>query len=178
MKIVDVKIDDVKPYENNPRKNDNAVSSVAESIRQFGFLQPLVLDPDNTIVVGHTRYKAARELGLETVPAVYADDLSESQIKAYRLLDNRLNEIAVWDIPSLRVELDDLPDFDFSDFGISFDLNDQDIDISDLFDQDTASDESKEKTFEILVYCGDKEEQDRIFKALREEGINAIKKQK
>lgn len=176
MKVIDVKIEDVKPYENNPRKNDSAVGAVAESIKQFGFLQPLVLDKENVITVGHTRYKAAQLLGLKKVPAVYADELSEDQIKAYRLLDNRLNEIAVWDIPSLKVELEDLPEFDFSDFGVTFDLNDQDVDISDLFDQDVEVEEKKEKTYEILIYCDDKEEQERILKTLREDGLKAVKK--
>ena len=176
MEVVDVRIEDVKPYENNPRKNDNAVGAVAESIKQFGFLQPLVLDKDNVITVGHTRFKAAQMLGLETVPVVYADELSEDQIKAYRLLDNRLNEIAVWDIPSLKVELENLPEFDFSDFGVTFNLNDQDLDISDLFDDTEIIEEKKEKTFEILVYCEDKDEQNNILKNLREQGLKAVKK--
>ena len=106
MQVEEIEIGKVKPYEKNPRKNDGAVNDVAESIKQFGFQQPLVIDKNGVIVVGHTRYKAAKKLGLKTVPCVRADELTEEQVKAYRILDNKLNELASWDFEALQADLD------------------------------------------------------------------------
>ncbi len=106
MQIEELEIGKIKPYEKNPRKNDGAVDGVAESIKQFGFKQPIVVDKDCVIVAGHTRYKAAKKLGMKTVPCVRADDLTEEQVKAYRILDNKLNELASWDFEALQAELD------------------------------------------------------------------------
>lgn len=117
MQIIDNKIGEIKPYEKNPRKNDNAVDAVASSISQFGFKNPIVIDGNNVIICGHTRYKAAQKLGLDVVPCVVADDLTEEQIKAYRLADNKVAELAEWDIDLLGEELDDIFDIDMSDFG-------------------------------------------------------------
>lgn len=123
MQIVEKKIADVKPYEKNPRKNDGAVDAVANSISQFGFKVPVVIDSNNVIVCGHTRYKAAKKLGLKTVPCVVADDLTDEQIKAYRLADNKVGELAEWDIDLLGEELDGIFNIDMSDFG--FDLTEE-----------------------------------------------------
>lgn len=120
MQIVEKGIKDIKPYEKNPRKNDSAVDAVANSISQFGFKVPVVIDKDNIIVCGHTRYKAAKKLGLKAVPCVVADDLTEEQIKAYRLADNKVGELAEWDIDLLGEELDGIFDIDMSDFGFDF----------------------------------------------------------
>lgn len=117
MKTLDIAINDVVPYENNPRHNDNAVDAVARSIEEFGFQQPLVLDKDKVIVVGHTRFKAAQKLGLKTVPCVIADNLTEEQVKAYRLADNKVGELATWDHDALNIELGDILEIDMSDFG-------------------------------------------------------------
>lgn len=117
MVIEDIPISAVKPYEKNPRKNDKAVDGVAESIKQFGFKQPIVIDKNGVIVAGHTRYKAAIKLGLDTVPCVRADDLTQKQIKAYRILDNKLNELASWDFETLGEELETF-DFDFEPFDV------------------------------------------------------------
>lgn len=117
MNIIELKLADIKPYEKNPRKNDEAVKYVAESIRQFGFKVPIVIDGNNVIVCGHTRYKAGKKLGLETVPCVVADDLTEEQIKAYRLADNKVAEQAEWDFDLLGDELADIFDIDMSYFG-------------------------------------------------------------
>ena len=106
MIIEDIPISAVKPYEKNPRKNDKAVDGVAESIKQ-----PIVIDKNGVIVAGHTRYKAALKLGFDTVPCVRADDLTQKQIKAYRILDNKLNELASWDFEMLGEELET---FEFS----------------------------------------------------------------
>lgn len=116
MKIVNKKIDDLRPYENNPRFNDDAVEYVANSIRDFGFKVPIVIDKDNVIVAGHTRYKASLELGLEEVPCIVADDLNEEQIKAFRLVDNKVGEKAGWDFELLDEELSDL-DLNLEDYG-------------------------------------------------------------
>ena len=114
MQYEELPINEIKPYEKNPRKNDRAVDGVAESIKQFGFKQPLVIDKKNVIVAGHTRYKAAKKLGLEKVPVVRADDLTAKQVKAYRILDNKLSEQSYWDFDLLGAELEDF-DFDFDD---------------------------------------------------------------
>ena len=123
MDVIEKKLKDIKPYEKNPRKNDSAVDAVANSIREFGFKVPVVVDKDGVIVCGHTRYKAAKKLGLEKVPCVVADDLTEEQIKAYRLADNKVSELAEWDIDLLGEELDGIFDIDMSDFG--FDLSEE-----------------------------------------------------
>lgn len=93
MKIEQININSIKPYYKNPRRNDRAVDKVAESIREFGFNQPIVVDKDNTIVVGHTRYKAAQKLKLDTVPVLVAT-ASKDKLQAYRIADNKLNELA------------------------------------------------------------------------------------
>lgn len=117
MKIYDLKLDEVKPYEKNPRKNDAAVDKVAESIKQFGFKVPLVIDKNNVIVTGHTRYKAAVKLKLDTMPCIMADDLTDEQIKAYRLADNKVAEFSDWDMDLLTQELDDILEIEMTDFG-------------------------------------------------------------
>ena len=96
----------VKPYDRNPRRNDNAVDAVAASIREFGFRQPIVVDRDGVIIVGHTRLKAAKKLGMKEVPVLVADDLTEEQVKAYRLADNKAGELAGWDFAELEEELE------------------------------------------------------------------------
>lgn len=121
MKIIQMKLKDMKPYDKNPRKNDNAVDMVANSIREFGFKVPIIVDRNNTIVAGHTRYKAAKKLGLKEVPVIIADDLTDEQIKAFRLADNKVSEIATWDYELLEHELQFIQDLDMQDFGfISF----------------------------------------------------------
>lgn len=139
MKIVNKKIDDLIPYENNPRNNDDAVEFVANSIKEFGFKVPIIIDKNNVIVAGHTRYKASQKLGLETVPCVVADDLTEEQIKAFRLADNKTAEIATWDYDLLEKELADLVDFDMSDFG--FDIFEEDTTIEDVNEDNYNADE-------------------------------------
>lgn len=112
MKIKEVKISSLVPYENNPRNNDGAVEYVANSIKQFGFKVPIVIDKDNVIVSGHTRFRAAQELGLETVPVIVADDLTPEQVKAFRLADNKTAEKASWDYTKLGKEIEELLEVD------------------------------------------------------------------
>ena len=116
MQIITKKIDEVIPYENNPRKNDEAVEYVAKSIKEFGFKVPIIIDKNNIIVTGHTRLKAAKKLGLKEVPCIMADDLTEEQIKAFRLADNKVGEIATWDFDLLNLELDDITGINMEDF--------------------------------------------------------------
>ena len=134
MQIVEKEIKDIKPYEKNPRKNDSAVDAVANSISEFGFRVPVVIDKDNVIVCGHTRYKAAKKLGLDKVPCVIADDLTEEQIKAYRLADNKVSELAEWDIDLLGEELDGIFDIDMSDFG--FDLSEDEEEEAEVIEDE------------------------------------------
>ena len=116
MEIIEKRLSELTPYKNNPRKNDQAVDAVAASIKAFGFKVPIVIDRDGVIVCGHTRAKAAKKLKLESVPCVVADDLTEEEIKAFRLADNKVGELAEWDLPALDLELADL-DFDMGEFG-------------------------------------------------------------
>ncbi len=121
MQILQIAINELKAYENNPRDNDGAVAAVAESIEQFGFRVPLVIDKNNVIICGHTRKKAAERLGLASVPCVIADDLTPEQIKAYRLADNKTAELAEWDFAALEKELEELTAFDVDMVAFGFD---------------------------------------------------------
>ena len=119
MNILELNVDELIPYENNPRKNDEAVEKVALSISAFGFKVPIVIDKNNVIVTGHTRLKAAKKLGITTVPCIMADDLTEEQIKAFRLADNKVSEFSEWDEEKLMKELDEL-EMDMSLYGFVF----------------------------------------------------------
>lgn len=116
-KIVYKNINEIVPYENNPRKNDKSVDYVANSIKEFNFQNPIIIDSKGVIVAGHTRYKAAVKLKMDTVPCIVADDLTEEQIKAFRLADNKVGESSQWDMDLLVNELDGIFDLDMSDFG-------------------------------------------------------------
>ncbi|MBQ0165373.1 MAG: DUF4417 domain-containing protein [Bacteroidales bacterium] len=120
MKIKELPLSSLIPYTNNPRLNDEAVDAVANSIREFGFKVPIVIDKDRVIVTGHTRAKAAESLGMDTVPCIVADDLTPEQIKAYRLADNKVAELAAWDFSKLEEELADL-EIDMEAFGFELD---------------------------------------------------------
>ena len=120
MNIINMKISELKEYENNPRLiNDEAVDKVAASIKEFGFKVPIIVDEENVIVAGHTRKLAAQSIGMDEVPVVIADDLTEEQIKAFRLADNKVSEFSDWDIGMLEEEINDLigDDFDMEQFG-------------------------------------------------------------
>ena len=157
LKIEYMALDKLKPYEKNPRKNDNAIDAVASSISQFGFKNPIVIDKDNVIVCGHTRYKAAKKLKLDTVPCVIADDLTDEQIKAYRLADNKVSELAEWDIDLLGEELDGIFDIDMRDFG--FDLSEEE----DKKEQEVDTYEEKMKEFNERMASGDLSDDDEEY---------------
>ena len=117
MRIVYKQLDELREYDNNPRNNDGAVAAVAASIEKFGWKQPIVVDAAGVIVAGHTRAKAAAKLGLHAVPCVIADDLTEDEIRAYRLADNKTAELAGWDFDKLDAELEQLAEMDMEAFG-------------------------------------------------------------
>jgi DNA modification methylase len=121
MKIELRPIDQIKPYPGNPRQNDEAVDAVAASLKEFGFRQPIVVDAEGVIIVGHTRYKAALKLGLKQVPVHVATDLTPAQVKAYRIADNATNEIAEWNYELLPIELSALQEMNFDIGTLGFD---------------------------------------------------------
>lgn len=123
---------ELTPYERNPRHNDDAVQYVAASIKEFGFKVPIVIDKDNVIVCGHTRYKAAQQLKLKKVPCIIADDLTDEQIKAYRLADNKVSEKSFWDYTLVDEEIEAITGIDMADFGFEF------------FDEEEEDEEPKE----------------------------------
>lgn len=122
IKIVYKPLDGLTYYDNNPRRNEKAVKAVKKSIKEFGFLNPIIVDGEGTIICGHTRFLAAQELYMEQVPVIVADDLTEEQVRAFRLADNKVGEIATWDKDKLHDELLELKDiFDMTAFGFKKD---------------------------------------------------------
>lgn len=161
MDIINIALKDLKPYENNPRKNDDAVKYVAESIKEFGFKVPIVIDKNNVIVAGHTRYKAAKKLKMSEVPCIIADDLTDEQIKAFRLADNKVAEKSEWDFDLLNTELDDIIDLDMELFGFEDALQDDAEEaVEDEFEVELPA-EPKSKLGDIYqlgnnrLMCGD-----------------------
>ena len=120
LEIIYKNIKDLKPYSKNARKNDKAVKYVAKSIEEFGFKVPVIIDKNGVIVCGHTRYKASKKLGYNEIPCIIADDLTEEQIKAFRLADNKVSEKADWDFDLLSDEINDIIDINMEDFGFEF----------------------------------------------------------
>jgi hypothetical protein len=161
--IVYVSMDEITPYENNPRMNDGAVESVAKSISEFGFKVPIVLDKDYVIVCGHTRYKAAKQLGLTEVPCVIAADLTPKQVKAFRLADNRVSDNSIWDNKKLLEELDDLDDI-FTGFELS-DVFDNTLDEK---DNSALDDNEYGVTYEV-VFRSENEEKIKRIQSMREQ---------
>lgn len=166
MEIINKNLTEIIPYENNPRKNEDAVKYVAESIKQFGFKVPIVIDKDNIIVAGHTRYKAAKKLRLDVVPCIIADDLNEEQIKAFRLADNKTSEKSEWDFELLNDELSEILDIDMSTLGfdIELDMKEQETEIS------TSSDFNYKEQYGVIVMCKNELEQEEIYNRLTTEG--------
>ena len=153
MKVVEKDIESIREYEHNPRKNEEAVDKVAASIREFGFKVPVVVDADGVIVAGHTRIKAARKLGIDKIPCIVADDLTEEQIKAFRLADNKVGEFAEWDFELLDDELQDINDIDMSEFG----FDDSDVEeIEDSEEDDEFEDIEKLERHYGVPYQGNK----------------------
>lgn len=158
MNIVYKKVKDLIPYENNPRNNDDAVDAVANSIREFGFKVPIVVDQDNVIVAGHTRYKACKKLGISEVPCIVAEDLTDEQIKAFRIADNKVGELATWDMPKLQLEQMEIKDIDLEQFG--FDIEPLEVEPEKKKENKNYLEQMELKTFEhhdYLVFLFDNE---------------------
>ena len=187
MNIVYKKVKDLIPYENNPRNNDEAVDYVAKSIKEFGFKVPCVVSSDGVLITGQTRLKAWKKLGIDEVPCIVADDLTEDQIKAFRLADNKVGEIATWDLDKLSIELDGLQDIDMSDFG--FDIGDDAVrteggstdsesggenedDSAGTREGDFGTDFSYMNQYAVTVICEDEADQQKVYEKLLSEGYN------
>ena len=169
MNVQEISVSELIPYENNPRNNLGAVDAVAESIRNFGFKVPIVIDSENVIVCGHTRLMAAKKLGLDKVPCIVADDLTEEQIKAFRLADNKTAELAEWDFSKLEAELAELADIDMSQFGFEalveeIKKGEEESDIS------TESNFNYKEQYGVIVMCKDEQEQEVIYNDLTAQG--------
>lgn len=163
MEIVYKKVNDLIPYENNPRINDEAIEYVKNSIKEFGFKVPVVIDKDNVIIAGHTRIKASKELGIKDIPCIIADDLTEEQVKAFRLADNKVSEKSMWDYTKLDEELDNILDIDMSMFDFNINTDDVEIERIDL------SNKEFEK-YEIIITCQNEIELEEKYNKLMKEG--------
>jgi len=172
LKIVYKDINELQMYFNNPRINSDAVQYVANSIQQFGFKNPIIIDKDNVIVCGHTRYKAARRLKMAKVPCIMADDLDEDQIRAFRLADNKVAEMSTWDYDRLEQEfaLIDPMEFDIADFGF-FPSYEPDEEEEDEEEDDIGS--SSEASYTLIIDCASKAEQKDTYERLAKMGIIA-----
>lgn len=153
-KIVYLKTDEITPYSNNPRSNDSAVEMVADSIREFGFRNPIIVDKDRVVIAGHTRLKAAEKLGLAEVPVIVAEDLTEDQARAFRLVDNRTAEVADWDFEKLAEELQ----------AVDLDLSAFDFDFPEIAEKDEQSEyEARKAEFEERMAAGELSEDDEEY---------------
>ena len=157
MNSTEIRIEDIKPFKQNPRNNDAAVAGVANSIKEFGFIWPILLDKNNEIVAGHTRLKAALKLGMKTVPCIFAEHLNDAQVKAFRLADNRTAELAEWNLDLLSVELDELGkldlDFSMADFG--FELGGDSADSGEIVEDDFDTEKALEEIVTPISQRGD-----------------------
>lgn len=165
------KVSDLIEYARNPRKNDHAVDKVAAAIREFGFRVPILAKSDKTVVDGHLRLKAAKKLGLDTVPVMLCDDMTDAQIKAFRISVNRVSEFAEWDDEMLRLEFAELGAFGFDLELTGFGLDEIDA----LNEEEEPKNESKEESyssvFEVVVECEHEGEQESVYNMLTEKGM-------
>ena len=153
-----VKLSEIMPYENNPRHNDQAVDAVKESIRQCGYVAPIIVDEDMVILAGHTRYKALKSLGRKQAEVMIVGGVSDEQKRKYRLLDNKTGELAMWDTDLLEIELSDI-DFE----GYDFDFNIEEIEIDET---DLDADETKDNVI-VTINCGDQWNYEQIKERLQ-----------
>lgn len=181
LNVTQMKVSDLVEYENNPRKNDDAVNAVARSIKEFGFKVPVIIDSNNVIIAGHTRVKACKQLGITEVPCVIADDLTEDQIKAFRIADNKTAELAEWDLDKLNEELSFI-EMDMSQFG--FEDLEQELDRDVLEDEFNEEEELPDKPYskkgDIFILgrhklmCGDSTISDDVKKLVDGNRIDMI----
>lgn len=176
MKIKNMKINDLIPYENNPRNNEGAIEYVANSIKQFGFKVPIVVDKDNVIVAGHTRWLAASALEMDEVPVVVADDLTPEQIKAFRIADNKVAEKASWDFTKLADEIKgidtdiNLNELGFGEFELDTLLNGNDFNEDDDFLEAPSKEKDYKEKISVVIDCETEKDAQIIFNKLTEEG--------
>lgn len=163
MEIINIKIKELKPYEKNAKKHDKTqIDNVAESIKQFGMVQPIVVDKDNVVIIGHCRLEACKKLKFKEVPCVRTEDLDEEQVAKLRLLDNKLNE-SDWDFDLLGEELLDL---DMSDFELDWGIEDKEINEIERKDlSETIKDQ-----FELIIDCENEEKLEQLYNELTERG--------
>lgn len=167
MKLVVLPTEKLTPYAKNPRINDGGVDAVANSIKKFGFADPIVVHgPNNEIVNGHTRWKAAKQLGLKRVPCLRGDYLTEAEIRAFRIADNKTHELSSWDDGLLRLEIADLPDFNFEDFGFDPPATDG-TDEAGTGDGAQGGDSAGNYNIVYEIVFDDETQQDAWFKFLR-----------
>ena len=161
MEIITKNIEDIKPYENNPRFNDDAVEYVANSIKQFGFKVPIVANKNLEIITGHTRLEASKLLHLKTVPVIIADDLSEEQVKAFRLADNKVAELAKWDYDKLEEELGELTSSEMELLGF---INHEEIDWDSIDEISEDNYEEPEQPKFECPYCNHEDRKEKFKK--------------
>lgn len=159
MDIVELPIEDIKPYENNPRDNTKAVDKVAESIQAYGWQQPIVVDKNNVIIVGHTRYQAAKKMKLKKVPVKVAKNLTEEQVKGYRISDNKTSDYSIWDNKKLLKELEEL---EKKAIYTGFDTSDYFEDILDETDNEPIANNEDGVTYSLSFSTQNKERFERI----------------
>jgi ParB family transcriptional regulator, chromosome partitioning protein len=147
-------VNEITPYENNPRNNENAIEAVMESIRQCEYVAPIIVDENGVILAGHTRYEALKRLGQKEIEVMVATGLSDEQKRKYRLLDNKTNEFAEWDYDLLAEELDDL---DFGEFDFGFELIDDSDNLENFFNDAPTPTKEKETKTKIIKCpkCGE-----------------------
>lgn len=189
MNIIEIPVNQIKPYKKNARFNENAIPKVAESIKQFGFKNPIIVDKNMSVIAGHTRLAAAKTLGLVKVPCIIADDLSPEQVKAFRLVDNRTSEFASWNYDLLQTEIENL-DYDLSDFEFP-DLTYEDTldadELESMLDDDTdptseyGKDDEEEtdskplehkEEYKVEIICKNETEQESLYYELVKRGLN------
>ncbi|MBY2445542.1 ParB N-terminal domain-containing protein [Clostridioides difficile] len=154
--VVYLNLEDIKPYENNPRNNHDAVEKVVNSVKEFGFNNPITVDKNNVIVTGHTRYEASKILGLKQVPCIVLSNLTEEQIKGYRLADNKVGEFSEWEFDKMTKELAEIENIDMSNFGFNV-LTFEDLGVTDLdfiLDEELEEKEKKGKMVKC-PYCNE-----------------------
>ncbi len=176
MQIIELNINDLTPYANNPRKNDGAVDKVAASIKEFGFKVPIVIDKDKVVVCGHTRLKAAKKLKLETVPCIIADDLTEDQIKAFRLADNKVSELAEWDFDLLEQELANI-ELDMSQFDFEIKEEEPDEVVEDEVPEEVETRCKRGDIWQLgnhRLMCGDSTKVDDVEKLMNGEKADMV----
>lgn len=160
LKIVYLSPGELRPYEKNPRINDNAVEPLIKSIMEYGFKVPIIVDKDKQIIAGHTRLKAALKMGLETVPCIVADDLTDEQAQAFRIADNKVSDFSIWDNRLLLEELEALQDSDLFT-GFDFD-NISSLDVLNEKDNDVIDENEEGVTYEAVFRSMNKDKIDRI----------------